>query len=50
MITDKFHVNLRNPGKLQSVKTVTANVPEIRKVTTAFQDQKAKENVEFIFY
>ena len=47
MITDKFHVN---PGKLQSVKTVTANVPEIRKETTAFQDQKAKENLEFIFY
>ena len=30
-----FHFNLANPGTLQSVKTVTANAPQIRKVTTA---------------
>ena len=32
-----FHFHPGNPGTLQSVKTVTANVPEIRKVTTAYQ-------------
>ena len=30
-----FHFHSGNPGTPQSVKTVTANVPQIRKVTTA---------------
>ena len=34
-ISYKFSFPLRNPGTPQSVKTVTANVPQIRKVTTA---------------
>ena len=29
-----FHFHPGNPGTPQSVKTVTANVPQIRKVTT----------------
>ena len=32
-----FHFQPGNPGTPQSVKTVTANVPQIRKVTTACQ-------------
>ena len=32
-----FHFHPGNPGTPQSVKTVTANVPQIRKVTTACQ-------------
>ena len=32
-----FHFHPGNSGTLQSVKTVTANVPQIRKVTTACQ-------------
>ena len=34
-ISHKFTFPPRNPGTLQSVKTVTANVPQIREVTTA---------------
>ena len=36
-ISHKFHFHPGNPGTLQSVKTVTANVPQIRKVKTACQ-------------
>ena len=36
-ISHKFSFPPRNPGTPQSVKTVTANVPQIRKVTTACQ-------------
>ena len=32
-----FHFHPGNPGTPQSVKTVTANVPQIKKVTTACQ-------------
>ena len=32
-----FHFHPGNPGTLQSVKTVSANVPQIRKVTAACQ-------------
>ena len=32
-----FHFHPGNPGTLQRVKTVTANMPQIRKVTTACQ-------------
>ena len=37
MITHKFYFHPGNPRTRQSVKTVTANVPQIRKVTTACQ-------------
>ena len=37
MISHKFHFHPGNPETLQSVKTVTANVPQIKKVTTACQ-------------
>ena len=36
-ISHKFHFHPGNPGTLQSEKTVTANVPQIRKMKTACQ-------------
>ena len=46
-----FHFHPGNPGTLQSVKTVTANVPQIRKVTTACQvSLDSRGRVELFIY
>ena len=47
-----FHFHPGNPGTPQSVKTVTANVPQIRKVTTACQviSQDSRGRVELFIY
>ena len=46
-----FHFHPGNPGTPQSVKTVTANVPQIRKVTTACQvSLDSRGRVELFIY
>ena len=46
--THIFHFHPGNPGIPQSVKTVTANVPQIRKVTR-LSSFDSRERVEFIY-
>ena len=46
-----FHFHSGNPGTPQSVKTVTANVPQIRKLTTACQvNLDSRGRVELFIY
>ena len=46
-----FHFHPGNPGTPQGVKMVTANVPQIRKVTTAYQvSLESRGRVELFIY